>query len=561
MGTLRDKLKAVLALFKPSANQLDLPFEKVQAPKANESLSSDLVNSIHSAQKKNVVVEEINLSVPAIKFSLKRPDLQPDVSIADDAKVLVNTSIFKSYKLLVISEEIGRKESIHLRTTAEKRELSFGLDFGTSSVKVVIGDHGTDQSYAVPFLDATGIDSYLLPSRVFSSSQANTPESNHRFTLEQSDLAYRDLKLGLLGNPLDRDRQIQVIAFLAQVIHRSRSWLFSIHTSLYKDINCLWRFRVGLPAAPALDNELVPIFAKIAHAAWVLAGLTGSPTLEQAAQSRDTVFIEDLVSDELEVEIIPEIAAQIYGFVVSTSFDSKKPNRYLMVDVGAGTVDASLFRVVPAKGGKWDFEFYTAVIEPYGVSNLHAARVDWWMNNLPDSQGGISLKNDLLVSKFSTDLGNQYPKSCADYVFGVEFTKTTPNQCDAEFFDKKLTKQVQGSAVWRAFKDGFLDKSQLKDIPMFLCGGGSRGKFYAGLEKLVQHPPGFSWLSVQPWQLGFPKDLITDGVSPEDFDRLSVAYGLSKLEVGKVTRAMPSPKVSLPPSVTFQDRFIDKDQC
>ena len=96
---------------------------------------------------------------------------------------------------------------------------------------------------------------------------------------------------------------------------------------------------------------------------------------------------------------------------------------------------------------------------------------------------------------------------------------------------------------------------------MFLCGGGSRGKFYAGLEKLVQSPHGFPWLSVQPWQLGFPKDLIADGVSPEDFDRLSVAYGLSKLEVGKVTKAMPSPKVSMPPSVTFVDRFIDKDQC
>ena len=52
MGTLRDKLKAVLALFKPSTNQLDLPVEKVQAPRENNFLASDLANSIHSAQKK-----------------------------------------------------------------------------------------------------------------------------------------------------------------------------------------------------------------------------------------------------------------------------------------------------------------------------------------------------------------------------------------------------------------------------------------------------------------------------------------------------------------------------
>jgi hypothetical protein len=106
-----------------------------------------------------------------------------------------------------------------------------------------------------------------------------------------------------------------------------------------------------------------------------------------------------------------------------------------------------------------------------------------------------------------------------------------------------------------------LSQSQLKDIPMFLCGGGARSKFYAGLEKLVQHPPGFSWLSVQPWQLTFPKDLIAENVAPADFDRLSVAYGLSRLDVGKVTKAVPQPFIPQLQSTSFNDRFIDKDQC
>ena len=73
----------------------------------------------------------------------------------------------------------------------------------------------------------------------------------------------------------------------------------------------------------------------------------------------------------LDVAVVPEIAAQIYGFVVSNSFDKKAANNYLMVDVGAGTVDSSLFHVKPGRGGKWDFEFYTAAVEPLGVTNLH----------------------------------------------------------------------------------------------------------------------------------------------------------------------------------------------
>jgi len=558
MGVFKEKLQAAFAFFKPAAKQLELPIPMGQSIKSTEFPSpakrTEALKSTGSPRRIDVPPAHL------VKERVTRTDLSADVVIHDDAKVIVNTQIVASYKLLESFEKIGRKKSIHLYPNAEKREISLGLDFGTSSVKVVIGDHGSDQAYAVPFLVSAGINPYLLPSRVFIKSQSSNPAPTDQFSLEKSEFAYRDLKLGLLGDPENRDRQIQVIGFLAQVVHRSRSWLFSKHSVIYKDINCLWRLRIGLPAASSLNNELVPIFSKIAHASWLLAAITGSPTLGQTEEIRDAVFDRDHVDPELEVEIIAEIAAQIYGFVVSTSFDRKAPNRFLMVDVGAGTVDASLFKVMPVKGGKWDFEFYTAVIQPYGVSNLHAARVDWWLNNLPNTQEASNLKDALKTSKFSTDLGYQLPKKCENYVTGVEFKHVHPAQCDYEFFDKKLTAQVQGSAVWRAFRDGYLDKEQLKDTPMFLCGGGSRDSFYADLEKLVQHPPGFSWLSVQPWQLAFPRDLIAEGVPPEDFDRLSVAYGLSKLEVGRVTKAMPLPKVSQPSLVSFVDRFIDKDQ-
>jgi len=96
---------------------------------------------------------------------------------------------------------------------------------------------------------------------------------------------------------------------------------------------------------------------------------------------------------------------------------------------------------------------------------------------------------------------------------------------------------------------------------MFLCGGGARIKFYYDLKKLVQHPPGYSWLSVQPWQLALPNDLIGEGVNSEDFDRLSVAYGLSRLEVGRIIKAKPQPKVIENAISPFVDRFVDKDQC
>ena len=563
MGIFKDKLKAAFASIfikydKKNLESLSVDLKSIKVNDLTTSFNFKKSTSIHhKIEDKKIIPTNTN----EVKPKSVNPFITADLVMQADAKISYSTEIISNHQLLQTSEQLGCQNSIHKSSKVEQRELSIGLDFGTSSVKVVIGDHGSDQSYAVPFFKTTGIDSYLLPSRVFLNTQMDSPQLSDRFSLEKSELAYRDLKLGLLGSPFDRERQKQVIAFLSQVIHRSRSWLFSNHSSIYKNINCLWRLRVGLPAASSLDNKFVPIFTKIAHASWMLADLTGSPSVEQTIKIRDLVFDQDKRVEDLEVEIIPEIAAQIYGFVVSSSFDKKAPNRYLMVDVGAGTVDASLFKVVPVRGGKWDFEFYTAVIQPYGVSNLHFTRVDWWLKNLPDTNLGLQLKTDLNRSKLSTDLGFQLPDHCEDYIKGVSFKRNSPATCDYEFFDKKITSQVQGSAMWRAYKDGYLTQNQLKDIPMFLCGGGSRNRFYEGLEKLVQHPPSFSWLSVQLLKLTFPKDLIAEGVATEDFDRLSVAYGLSRLEVGKVTKAIPEPKVTQVLVSPFVDRFIDKDQC
>ena len=561
MSLFGEKLKAAVATTTKNKKLEQLPisgkkvaFKKEVLASSNFDKSSNNTYSINS--KNNTATK------PTTGASKKTDNFKAiEVVIQPDAQIFFNNEINSSYELLDLHLELGCKTSIHISSDVERRELSLGLDFGTSSAKVVIGDHGSDQSYAVPFLKAIGINAYLLPSRVFLNSQTSSAKPFDQFDLTKSPTAFRDLKLGLLGNPFDSERQIQVIAFLAQVIHRSRSWFFSTHSSIYKKINCLWRLRIGLPASTALNNKFVPIYSKIAHASWLLAELTAKPTLQQTQQIRDLVFNQNKLAEELEVEIIPEIAAQIYGFVVSTSFDKKAPNRFLMVDVGAGTVDASLFKVIPAKGGKWNFEFYTAVIQPYGVANLHSARIDWWLKNLPDTSPGIELKLEMKKSKYITDLGSHIPDYCEDYVNGVGFKAIKPSDCDSVFFDKKIASQVQGSTIWSAFKDGYLSKDQLKNVPMFLCGGGARSKFYSDLKKLVQHPPGYSWLSVQPLQLALPNDLIGEGINSEDFDRLSVAYGLSRLEVGRIVKANPQPRVIEAAISPFADRFVDKDQC
>jgi hypothetical protein len=482
------------------------------------------------------------------------------VRLDNDARCQVKSSVSHAFRFLSLPMTNAAKESIDEVANPDIHEMALGLDFGTSSVKIVIGDLASDKAYAVPFFVAKGIDAYLLPSRVFESSPGPDSGRETSFNLLSGDLAFRDLKLSLLAEHDSEARQVEVIAFLALAIQCARAWFFEEHKAIYKRVKCLWQLRIGLPAATALDNKFVPLLEKILRAAWQSAGMQGEICRPAVQEVRKLGLTQEPGGDDPEVRVIPEMAAQIFGFVVSTSFDVKAANHYLMVDVGAGTVDSSLFKVVPGRGGQWNFEFYTAVVQPYGVSNLHAYRVNWWLSKIESVEAADVLAQELKATQFSTDLGISVPAYNKDYFSGVHLDPINMNEPDLDFLAHKLIFQVQGSTLWRAWKDNYLAKEQLTKVPMFLCGGGSRSDIYLRLEKELANVRGCPWLSAEPWQLNIPLDLVADGVNQQDFDRLSVAYGLSKVNVGQITQAMPIPMVPIEKQESFTDRYIDKDQ-
>jgi hypothetical protein len=85
--------------------------------------------------------------------------------------------------------------------------------------------------------------------------------------------------------------------------------------------------------------------------------------------------------------------------------------------------------------------------------------------------------------------------------------------------------------------------------------------YYHRLEDELRNFPGCSWLAAKSRTLEIPKDLIAPGLAREDYDRLSVAYGLSFLDVGKIVKSVPLPIVPVPEERSWQysDRFISKD--
>ncbi len=86
-------------------------------------------------------------------------------------------------------------------------------------------------------------------------------------------------------------------------------------------------------------------------------------------------------------------------------------------------------------------------------------------------------------------------------------------------------------------------------------------EYYRRLRSELQDFPGCTWLKAAPRELDIPKDLDAPGVDREEYDRLSVAYGLIYLEVGKIVKKIPPPIVHQAPvpSWQFTERYVSKD--
>ena len=476
------------------------------------------------------------------------------ISVGKDAACALGQHDDQAAQLISKVEAAGRSMQVHTGKIDDEREVVLGLDFGTSCVKVVIGDSALGKAFAVPFCKADGIGKFLLPSRLCQTGRV--------FSVETGTHTYRDLKLSLLASPDDSILQQRVVAFLALIIRRARGWLLTEHAATYRRTAIAWKLAVGLPSAQHHQTPLSAMFERLGLAAWIVAGEPSevTDTAIQALLGGDAEF--HAAGGEIVITVVPEIAAQIYGFVASNSFDKKAANIYLMADVGSGTVDSSLFHVKQGKGGRWDFEFYTSVVEPNGVSNLHRHRVNWWSVGLAKAGAAKRLIDDLEASKLITDQHLSTPESFRGYFDGVHaMFQPLAKTPDEEFFNLRVLAQVQGKTLWRTWKDNLLPQSSLANIPFFMCGGGVRMAYYQQLEARLASMAGYTWLKAACWVMGVPEDLIADGVGENEYDRLSVAYGLSRLEVGKVVKALPRPKLEIPPLNTWRDNYADKDQC
>jgi hypothetical protein len=451
----------------------------------------------------------------------------------------------------------ARTQCVRGRST-DARVLTIGIDLGTSSTKVVVGDPALDKAFAVPFGHQADVSAYLLPCRL------SEDDGEYRLGISAKS-SHRDLKLSFLANPKSPVHQRNMTAFLACVIRHTRSWLLTEHEGTFAGTKIYWKLILGYPAAYHFDGDTPTQLRKMGGIGWQ-ASLNPGPFTRHSIQRAEERYMRlldpDVVREEdedIEISVVPEIAAQIYGFVNSSRFDPKGDRTFLMVDVGAGTIDSSLFYINKQRGNRWNFGLYTSCVGPYGVMNLHRHRVKWWLGKLQGRQHTDQICDDLKKIQFATDRETPIPENFSDYVLGTKVEIANPkDDPDHGFFNKILT-QVREETYWKAGVDGMIAQDQLRGIPAFYCGGGIRMLFYAQLLEEMRSKQGYSWLKAEPRAIELPKNLVAPGLVREDFDRLTVAYGLSFVNVGEVTKVLPPRRQKVDPEPAWQVNYPRKE--
>jgi len=77
----------------------------------------------------------------------------------------------------------------------------------------------------------------------------------------------------------------------------------------------------------------------------------------------------------------------------------------------------------------------------------------------------------------------------------------------------------------------------------------------------LDQAPEFKWLKARRRELGIPGELEAPGLAQVDYDRLSVAFGLSFVDVGTVAVAQAMPKLAQNTKVDWRSGYTGKDVC
>jgi hypothetical protein len=408
-----------------------------------------------------------------------------------------------------------------------KERATIGFDFGTSSTKIVVQrpysvGGGVGEALVVPEYFRGDKHPHLWVTTIWASPTTG------EFSLfekggfvEISDIKTQLMNFGrrsvLLKGSFQCGADVVATGYIAFLIRVTVAWV-----RLEADFNTSvdvtdWSINLGVPAAKLDDKNMQQELNVILAAAWLLAesGETINVTNIKKFHTYKEVDNAAVDLDKFSAAglgVIPEIVAETAGFVYAKNAGE---GLHMMVDIGASTLDACIFNLVP-DAGAWSYHIFTADVRLFGT--------------------------------FAQDWVREASNDSKDYT--AEDLKKVCEIMLRRILVHTRKKRDRAAEAWQT------------ELPVLWCGGGRGDKFYDQAKAGIEEAMGvISSGRAHFRQISVPNNLEVS-CSKEKYHRLGVAWGLSfeKFQIGDFTTPDQTDDQDGPFKNSYEDRFVGAEQ-
>jgi len=422
-----------------------------------------------------------------------------------------------------------------IRKKKQKVHLQVGLDFGTSSTKVIYSQLGRRLSRAISFNhNLPNFPQYCLPSIAAINREGKLLlgiEAAKYLLNKEWDSGIQRLKVIVAGNhdPVFKDnltmnnfhRYLEtngssdklsaerlMAIYLAYAMNKTREIIRS--TKEYKKAELDIAFNICMPIDHLENNRVKPIFEKVFSWAeliekkWSMIPKGFDPVEASFNLENGTL------NKERRVFAVPEAVAAMASYLVSLR---KEQGLHAIIDFGAGTTDISICNLrIPF--GESVSHWYSAKNIPRGTINIEriiASFIRECRIDLPCTSEDIVFCLDSIL--LGGKRNKKYP------IRKKELSESILSELN-ELRGSKEYYQTWGNAYNRLRKQSLWEK-----VEIFVCGGGSNIPY---VEQVFSRP-WWKYLHVRypVDKLPIPDD-YDPGKSKAPFERMAVAYGLAR---------------------------------
>lgn len=258
------------------------------------------------------------------------------------------------------------KDSVVENSQRDPYIFQIGFDFGTSSSKIVIRDINKDKAWVFKHFEKDNLSSLLIPSVILFDGDTFTihdtihtlyPENGlYHLKVALEKVALNEINAEIFHeykNIVGKDCKYSPseITKMATIFFLSL-WLKRVVADItikYPDYGEMKedqiRVNMAIPVADICDENVRKLFRSMLTIAWELKSesIIEDPVKIDDLNEYISILSDDGFAENELCQVYPEVSANIQAFIRSPASSPDPTTIYFFTDVGAGTVDQSVF--------------------------------------------------------------------------------------------------------------------------------------------------------------------------------------------------------------------------